>query len=221
MDKIDLESLRSKGMQPNELSMPGDSLNSQANNKLVANADHVASLMDMGFTKNACTRAVLAVKNSGIEEASTWLFNHIEDLDVNNPIEEIESQNVSHSSFDEMAVVQICSMGFSEDRVKYALKETNGDADRAVDWLFSHADDPLPVSISASASLSSVSNDNSPAHYSLGSFITHLGSSTGCGHYVSHVLRDNDWIYFNDAKVSSCPELPKDQAYVYFFTKSK
>ena len=39
----------------------------------------VSGLMAMGFTENACKRAVLAVSNAGVEEASAWLFNHLDD----------------------------------------------------------------------------------------------------------------------------------------------
>ena len=206
-DKIDMEPLRSKGLQSNEIEMPGGK-----SNKLEPNMNHVLSLMEMGFTENACIRAVLAVKNSSVEDASTWLFNHMEDADINSPIVSDETSSTSNQSFDEMTVAQLVSMGFEDKRVKYALTETNGDADRALDWLFSHAEDILPSQSNVVESINCTSG-----RFALASFITHLGTSTGCGHYVAHVNHDNEWIYYNDSKVSTCPELPKDQAYVYLF----
>lgn len=45
-------------------------------------------------------------------------------------------------------------------------------------------------------------NCDGVGRYELVSFATHLGTSTGCGHYVAHVRQtDGTWVYFNDAKV--------------------
>ena len=45
-----------------------------------------------------------------------------------------------------------------------------------------------------------VSIDSTPARYELFGLITHLGKSTGSGHYVASILKDK-WITFNDHKV--------------------
>ena len=56
------------------------------------------------------------------------------------------------------AAIELSSMGFPVDRCQFALKvmkclftlliffsqQTNGDSERAVDWLMSHIDEPLP-----------------------------------------------------------------------------
>jgi ubiquitin carboxyl-terminal hydrolase 5/13 len=48
-------------------------------------------------------------------------------------------------------------------------------------------------------------------------FITHLGASVHAGHYVAHIKKDDDWVYFNDAKVASSTEPPFGKAYLYVF----
>ncbi len=63
--------------------------------------------------------------------------------------------------------------------------------------------------------------DERPGFYNLNSFITHLGTSTHCGHYVCHVKRDGQWYYFNDAKVAQTNEPPIGKGYMYFFRKAE
>lgn len=47
--------------------------------------------------------------------------------------------------------------------------------------------------------------------YSLEGAIIHLGSSIQCGHYVSYVRRDDQWLYLNDNRVAVVdrPQLEK------------
>ena len=64
-----------------------------------------------------------------------------------------------------------------------------------------------------------VCNQPNKGKYSFSSFITHLGTSIFAGHYVCHIKKDKDWIYFNDAKVALCPEPPFGKGFLYVFTK--
>lgn len=50
-------------------------------------------------------------------------------------------------------------------------------------------------------------------------FVTHLGASVGCGHYVAHVHKGSEWIYYNDDKVASTDRPPTGKAYIYFFER--
>jgi ubiquitin carboxyl-terminal hydrolase 5/13 len=61
--------------------------------------------------------------------------------------------------------------------------------------------------------------DDKAGYYSLFAFITHLGTSVHSGHYVCHIKRDGQWIYFNDAKVAATTDPPIGKGYMYFFTK--
>jgi ubiquitin carboxyl-terminal hydrolase 5/13 len=116
------------------------------------------------------------------------------------------------------------SMGFDDARAAHALRQVNGDTDRALDWLFSHADEPLPSTDSPAAAAAAAGPasavDSRPGRYMLHAFVTHLGTSTGCGHYVAHVRQaDGSFAYFNDAKVSRSIDLPKEQAYIYIYKR--
>ena len=244
-DAIDLEALRSSGLQAGELARPGDDARARANQQRqaapVANAEHVATLASMGFSVEACTRAVRAVASAGVEQASAWLFSHLDDADLNDPLPDEAAAGAAAAASssasgggggaaacDPAAVEQLASMGFDDARVRHALSETRGDVDRALDWLFSHADDPLPAQGGAPAAAAGAgasaaggaADEAAPGRYALAAFITHLGTSTGCGHYVAHVKQaDGAWAYFNDAKVSASGDAQKEQAYIYLYRR--
>ena len=74
--------------------------------------------------------------------------------------------------------------------------------DRAAEWLFSHMDDPESDYEMTDVANDHSQEDNRPGFYKLNSFITHLGTSVHCGHYVCHIKKDGKWVYYNDAKVA-------------------
>lgn len=49
--------------------------------------------------------------------------------------------------------------------------------------------------------------------------MSHIGTSTQCGHYVAHILKDGRWVIFNDKKVGASVNPPKDMGYLYFFER--
>eukprot|EP00474_Spongospora_subterranea_P010388 CRZ10846.1 hypothetical protein [Spongospora subterranea] len=209
---IDFESLRSRGQQPDELKFPE---HESSPNKFCPNPDFLSQLIAMGFGENACSRSLQAVGNAGVEPAMNWLFEHGADADINDPIDIANSE--SGGSFDSGSVDALAAMGFDSSRCRHALKETNGDMERALDWLFSHVDDAIPSGTDVPALPGSLG----PANYKLIGAITHLGESTSFGHYVAHVYRheDNRWVYFNDDKVSEVAKLPIESAYIYCFQR--
>jgi ubiquitin carboxyl-terminal hydrolase 5/13 len=104
--------------------------------------------------------------------------------------------------------------------------------DRAVDWLFSHADMPMDEEPIATTTGSNVHNsgqelmDTYPANYELKAFISHKGTSVSCGHYVAHVKQsDGRWILFNDNKVVHVPDTEMLKAtgegYLYFYSRNQ
>ena len=144
-----------------------------------------------------------------------WLLSHMEDADINAPLPAPAATSASSSSSSSTPlppadlVEQLSSMGFDHPRCVYALQQTNNSVDRAVEWLFSHADDPLPAPASSSSAAStSAAAANAPqpftsSRYRLYAAITHLGTSTSVGHYVCHLRgEDGKWVLFNDEKVS-------------------
>lgn len=163
----------------------------------------------------------------------------------------------------------LVDMGFTSAQAKKALRETvscafplvflsqnhiglieiaqSGNAERAVEWLFSHPDD-MGEDAAPTASSTSTATDATtaqlpgttdvPVKYRLKAFISHKGPSVHSGHYVAHI-RVNDseggktanagagvdegWVLFNDEKVvkadgESVRELKK-LAYLYVFER--
>ena len=116
------------------------------------------------------------------------------------------------------------AMGFPEKKCIKALKNCDMNVERATDWLFSHMDDPDSEIEADGDSVMAPSNPyecSKPGIYSLQSFITHLGASVHAGHYVCHIKKGEEWIYFNDAKVALCTksEEPVGKGYIYVFNK--
>ena len=72
--------------QKKEAQTKSDSTNSHGNNssgEVEPDAIIVQAIVDMGFSENAGKRAALSVSNAGLEQATEWIFNHIEDEDLN------------------------------------------------------------------------------------------------------------------------------------------
>jgi ubiquitin carboxyl-terminal hydrolase 5/13 len=98
-----------------------------------------------------------------------------------------------------------------------------GNPEAAVEWLFSHPDDPgeWPEEASSSSAAPGAAAESSsagaagdggrgpaessklPATYRLKAFVSHKGPSVHSGHYVAHVRKGDDpgWVLFNDEKV--------------------
>ena len=121
-------------------------------------------------------------------------------------------------------------MGFTEKKCVTALKNCDMNTERAMEWIFSHMDDPDEDEPINDESAAVDQNDQykctKPGQYQLQSFITHLGGSVHAGHYVCHINKqlvdgqgDNKWVYFNDAKVAETAEPPVGKGYMYFFNK--
>lgn len=92
-DELDLEHLRSKGLQPGEVEQPEDETQShsqgqQNSNQVTPDADLVAQLvaMGMGFSENGLMRAAVATNNASAEAAMEWVLTHMGDDDFNEPL---------------------------------------------------------------------------------------------------------------------------------------
>ena len=87
-DELDLSSLRAQGVQEGELLMPEDEAPKE---EIYENAEVVAQLMEMGFSKEGCRRAVHQTKNAGIDAAMAWVMEHMGDPDFNTPLQAASS----------------------------------------------------------------------------------------------------------------------------------
>jgi ubiquitin carboxyl-terminal hydrolase 5/13 len=228
-DIFDMEAYRSKGKQPEEEELPEDNdTGSGASAKFVPNEMALEMLMAMGFPRVRCERALNATGNSDAEVAAGWLFEHMEDPDIDIPLDGPATATTSEA-VDPEKIENLGNMGFSAPQARQALKETGGDMERAVDWLFSHpdaigdfGDDAMPAAESNPVAVEKVVEDSKPAKFSLNSIVCHKGSSIHAGHYVAFVKKKEGWVLFNDEKVALGGDVEemKKFAYIYFFRRN-
>ncbi|KAF7724024.1 hypothetical protein EC973_001431 [Apophysomyces ossiformis] len=214
---LQLQRYQGSGQQPDEELLPEEEAPSSEPSFDQASLDQ---LLAMGFPENRCKRALINTGHNGAEVAMNWIFEHMDDPDVDAPL---ETTATSACSVSEEQISILCAMGFSAAQAKKALRETNNDTERAVDWLFNHPDDTGEDTITApsSAASSSAGDATPPFDYIVKSFVSHKGTSVHCGHYVAHVYKDNQWILFNDNKVAVAPSPPIGEAYLYFLQRHR
>ena len=241
---IDLNSLKAKGPQDGEDLVPEEDEDSgtAAATSTQPSIDEGAlvQLMDMGFSMNGCKRALTTVGGSDVEAAMNWIFEHNADPDFNDPIPEADASASAPApgggadGVDEATVMSLVeNLGcFTADQVRAALKESNGAADRAADWLFSHMDDldgaiaalasknEGAAASSAGPSASATPLEDGSGKYTLVGLISHIGKNTGSGHYVAHLKKDGKWVIFNDEKVALSETPPFQHAYMYLFHRT-
>ncbi|KAH7890301.1 hypothetical protein F5I97DRAFT_1834387 [Phlebopus sp. FC_14] len=229
-DELVLDEYLGKGLQPDEVELPDASSSSSASSSLPQfDADAMAQLEGMGFPTVRCQKALLATGNAGAEVAMEWLFGHMDDPDIDEPIQLTASgggaPKAAEPSPDQVAL--LADMGFTNAQARKALLETGSDPERAVEWLFNHPDDtgdiapppPSTASPTKPAAPTLPGSTTLPARYRLKAFISHKGPSVHSGHYVAHIRRgsagggvwpgdaaaamdvDGEWVLFNDEKV--------------------
>jgi len=96
----------------------------------------VAQLVSMGFSENGSRRAAYATGSSSAEDAMTWVLEHMEDPDFNEPFQPQVPGSGSGRGGGEVAVdenlVQMLadSLGCTTAAARKALRATGGDLDR-------------------------------------------------------------------------------------------
>ncbi|SCU83958.1 LAMI_0C05534g1_1 [Lachancea mirantina] len=190
--------------------------------------DYVNQLLEMGFTKNAATRALFSTGNDSTEAAMNWLFQHIEDSDVNEPF--IVPANAPE--VDPNALESLLSMGLDRNVSRKALILNKGDINASVEWVFSHPDDDGVLENPREACVdvkSYGSPDASSAKYQLKAIVCHKGNSVQSGHYVAFIKKPIDgtesWVLYNDEKIVAASDTKnyeemRKNGYIYFFSKA-
>lgn len=218
-DELDLENLRSKGLAPGEEELPEDTKGAPASGPRI-DEGIVASLLEMGFPVERARKAAVKTNNAGAEAAMNWLFEHMEDPDIDAPLETGGAPAAAGSDVPEESIAMLVSMGFSEAQARKGLKATDNNVERAMDWIFSHPESAMEIDTPAPASGGAPAEvDDAPGRYRLFGLISHIGASTHSGHYVCHLKKNGSWAIFNDEKVSASKEPPKDLAYLYLFER--
>jgi ubiquitin carboxyl-terminal hydrolase 5/13 len=141
-EPFSFDAYKSKGLQEGEEELPEDADTGGAP-KWVPNEGALSMLEAMGFPRVRCEKALHATGNADPEAASNWLFAHMEDPDIDTPVDfngGSGSGGGGSAAVDPEKIESLGAMGFSAPQARQALKETGGDMERAVDWLFSHPD---------------------------------------------------------------------------------
>lgn len=209
-DIVDFGSLRGGGLQPGEELLP-----EPENNVVLPAMDEnvIKSLAEMGFPPESCKRALYHTNNSGLDTALAWIMEHIADADFASPFVPPGTEKTKFNA-DPEALGQIMSMGFSEPHALKALKQTDNNVERAMDWIFSHQDE-----LDGNSSPAPPIFKDGDTKYRLVAFISHMGTSTMVGHYVVHILKENRFVIFNDNKVALSENPPKDLGYMYLYKR--
>uniref|UniRef100_UPI00398E846F ubiquitin carboxyl-terminal hydrolase 13 n=1 Tax=Pristiophorus japonicus TaxID=55135 RepID=UPI00398E846F len=255
-DLLDISHLRATGLQPGEEELPdisppiiipdrpkGHLLNHFMESPEI-DESAVMQLAEMGFPLEACRKAVYYTGNLGAELAFNWIIAHMEEPDFAEPLSLLGYNEVGHNEVGlaggassmqnqppEEIVAIITSMGFPRNQAIHALKATNNNLERALDWIFTHADSEDESETASDVDVQSQVNSNAeaepagprikdgPGRYELFAFISHMGTSTMSGHYVCHIKKDGRWVIYNDHKVCASEKPPKDVGYIYFYQR--
>ncbi|KAG0652112.1 Ubiquitin-specific-processing protease 14 [Hyphodiscus hymeniophilus] len=222
-----LDDYKSPGLQSSEELLPED--DTDAKPTFSANEAAVQQLEGMGFPRNRCEKALHATGNSDANAAMEWLFTHMEDPDIDAPLDLGGGSSAKSGTANPEKIELLGAMGFGPPQARKALKETEGDMERAVEWLFSHPDDQGEFEDEYVSGVSTVKalpgKSDLPASFQLNSIICHKGASVHTGHYVAFIRKELPedgnvvWILYNDEKVVKALDVEemKKFAYVYFF----
>ncbi|KAL8293937.1 hypothetical protein RB600_000079 [Gaeumannomyces tritici] len=231
-----LDQYLSKGQQADEESLPEDAGPSASGSApaFVPNAEALAQLEAMGFPRNRCEKGLHATGNGDANAAMEWLFQHMEDPNIDEPlvIPSGGGGSAGGGAFvaDPSSIEMLGAMGFGEKKATKALKETGGDLERAVEWLFSHPEDDGTMEAeveSTGPERPAAGSSDTPVKFQLQSIVCHKGTSIHAGHYVAFIRKqlENEgslsWVLFNDEKVVQVVDVEemKKFAYVYFFNR--
>lgn len=239
--ELDVSHLKASGPQEDEVVMEDEDMVDEParDPPIVPDSAIVNQLMSMGFSENGSKRAAVATNNCSAEASMEWVFQHMEDPNFNDPIEEDRMfddtpppQSNSSREHAPESITMLTAMGFTEIQAKAALTATNGSLERAGDWLFSHADslDSSVREVLAEAETAGRSEGNGnegikyldgDPKYELVGFASHLGSNTSSGHYVAHIRKEGQFVLFNDEKVALSQRPPIDLGFLYVYRRKK
>ncbi|KAL8950480.1 MAG: hypothetical protein Q9222_003496 [Ikaeria aurantiellina] len=231
-EPFNLDVYMSSGQKDGEELLPEEAGTMAEASEFVPNQLAVEQLEAMGFPRIRCEKALHATGNSDADTAMNWLFAHMEDPDIDEPLDLKPTPGGNASTgADPESVEMMASMGISAPQARKALKETGGDVSRAVDWVFSHPDDQGDFQDEAAESSGGektiAGSSQLPARFRLSSIVCHKGSSIHAGHYVAFIRKQlpeatsDSWVLYNDEKVVEAVDIDemKKFAYVYFFSR--
>jgi ubiquitin carboxyl-terminal hydrolase 5/13 len=180
---LDFSSYLAREHDPSEEQLP----DIEESTTFVPNPEALDQLIGMGFPAVRCEKALHATGNLDAEAAMNWLFAHMEDPDIDEPLVLERGGTSSSSEQDATKIAQLGDMGIEASRAQRALAATDGDVNRALDWVFSHPDDvveredPSVDDHNAQSPGGPVGLTSLPARYELRSIVCHKGTSVHAG----------------------------------------
>jgi ubiquitin carboxyl-terminal hydrolase 5/13 len=141
-DQLNLSALQGGGLQPGEVLMADQSAAAAAPT-IHENPAVVSQLVEMGFPPDGCRRAVHITQNAGLEAAMAWVMEHMGDPDFADPFPPPAMNGAASAkavNISEENIAMVMSMGFSMEQAQQALRNTDNNVERAVEWIFSHPD---------------------------------------------------------------------------------
>jgi ubiquitin carboxyl-terminal hydrolase 5/13 len=183
-----MDAYKSSGVQPMEELLPEDAEPaSGAKAGFVPNESALATLEGMGFPRVRCEKALHATGNGDADAAMNWLFGHMEDPDIDEPLDLGNGATGAASTADPEKIEMLGAMGFGAPQARKALRETEGDVERAVEWLFNHPDEvgdvqgDLSPTEEAPKEKEQAGSNVLPANFQLQSIVCHKGGSIHAG----------------------------------------
>ena len=183
-EAFSLEAYKSHGLQDSEDALPDDIAPANAP-RFTPNEGALSQLEGMGFPRPRCEKALHATGNADAEAAMNWLFAHMDDADIDAPLELAPAASTAVSA---ESISLLEAMGIGAPQARKALKETGGDVERAVDWVFSHPDEQGDFSEQDGAdaggegeATGTAGNGDLPARFRLQSMACHKGASIHAG----------------------------------------
>lgn len=162
-EAIPFDAYKSHGLQDNEEVLPDDG-DTGSSSKWTPNEGVLSILEGMGFPRVRCEKALHATGNQDPDAATSWLFSHMEDPDIDDPVDfnagSVGGSGGAANTVDPEKIEQLAMMGFNAPQARQALKETGGDMERAVEWLFSHPEAAGDFGDDASAEVSQLYQTN-------------------------------------------------------------
>lgn len=188
-EAFDLDAYMSPGQHDDEELLPEDAGDvSGAGAGFSPNEQALAQLEAMGFSRVRCEKALDATGNSDAETAMAWLFEHMEDPDIDTPIDlGGAGEQGAAAGVDPDSIEALGAMGIGAPQARKALKETDGDVNRALDWVFSHPDDQgdfggeETTDALVQSAKKMAGSAELPATFKLQSIVCHKGASIHAG----------------------------------------
>ncbi|KAJ3449767.1 ubiquitin carboxyl-terminal hydrolase [Anaeramoeba flamelloides] len=263
-DPIDLSFLQNSGIEKNEKTQEIEKNTTTQEKKvekkkrIEPNQEIVNAIVNFGFPQNQAIKAALSTNNASTEIALNWLLEHQQDSDINDPFkfededekekdknEEKKKGGEEEDGMEKYAEIapNLTMMGFSLEHCKFALYKSDGDMERAANFLFNYSQDIDSMIINEREKIKKEKEkekekekydrvqegDENVAidpnekvldgNYQLSSYICHLGSNASSGHYVSYIKNDDKWVLCNDSKIVIEPENVTDGAYILFYKR--